>query len=154
MLEHIKSIATIVKDKFQKFQFDRKIEVPCQCQECWEEDNHYQCDKCLRVVPFCFGADDGFFELCDDCAYVERSMSVVNFSKEDILYAFAMEPIQGRETLTKYLQDYQQYAADLIDLSYELSRDLPENKSPLSEEDLALIYSAWSKQCEVRNAST
>lgn len=30
----------------------------------------YQCVGCKRRVPWCFGAADDLFELCDDCAMV------------------------------------------------------------------------------------
>lgn len=66
-------------------------------------------------------------------------------SSEDVLYAFAVEPISGRNTLEQYLRDYPQYAAELIDLSYELSREIYEREMPLSDEDLALIDSGWER---------
>jgi hypothetical protein len=66
-------------------------------------------------------------------------------SSEDVLYAFAVEPISGRSTLEQYLRDYPQYAAELVDLSYELSRDVSESEMPLSEKDLALIDSGWER---------
>jgi hypothetical protein len=64
-------------------------------------------------------------------------------SREDVLYAFAVEPISGRESLEHYLRDYPEYAAELIDLSYELSRDVHDDETPLSAEDEALIDRAW-----------
>jgi hypothetical protein len=63
--------------------------------------------------------------------------------REDVLYAFAVEPIQGRDTLQRYLRDYPQYAAELVDLSYELSREVRENEGPLSDEDAVLIEKSW-----------
>jgi transcriptional regulator with XRE-family HTH domain len=69
-------------------------------------------------------------------------------SSEDILYAFAVEPIPGRDTLEKYLQDYPEYADELIDLSYELSREVRENEITLSAEDLALIDKALKQHAE------
>jgi hypothetical protein len=69
-------------------------------------------------------------------------------SSEDILYAFAVEPIPGRDTLEKYLRDYPQYAAELIDLSYELSREVFENEMPLSAEDIALIENAVKRHAD------
>jgi hypothetical protein len=69
-------------------------------------------------------------------------------SKEDVLYAFAMEATSGRETLEQYLRDYPRYAAELIDLSYELSCEVYENEMPLSAEDQALIDSAWERHAE------
>jgi hypothetical protein len=72
-------------------------------------------------------------------------------SNEDILYAFAVEPISGRDILEQYLRDYPQCAAKLIDLSYELSREVDENEMPLSAEDQALIDSAWELHIEATN---
>jgi hypothetical protein len=40
--------------------------------------------------------------------------------KEDILYAFAVEPRHDRDTLERYLRLHPGFAEDLIDLSYEL----------------------------------
>ena len=69
-------------------------------------------------------------------------------SKEDVLYAFAMEATSGSDTLAQYLRDYPQYAAELIDLSYELSCEVDENEMPLSVEDRALIDSAWEQHAK------
>ncbi len=63
-------------------------------------------------------------------------------SQEDVLYAFAVGSNSGRD-LEQYLRDYPQYAAELIDLSHELSRDVCEDEMPLSDKDLALIDKAW-----------
>jgi hypothetical protein len=63
-------------------------------------------------------------------------------SREDVLYTFAVESTSGRD-LEQYLRDYPQYAAELIDLSHELSRDVCEDEMPLSDKDLALIDKAW-----------
>lgn len=45
-------------------------EVPCTCEGaiCGEELQSYQCEVCLRVVPWCFGGNDDFPDSCDDCA--------------------------------------------------------------------------------------
>jgi hypothetical protein len=61
-------------------------------------------------------------------------------SKEDVLYAFSVD--SGHD-LEQYLQDFPQYAAELINLSHELSRDVCEDEMPLSDKDLALIDKAW-----------
>ena len=62
--------------------------IPCRCSQCfappWEEmlwhldappeedsgENYpkiYTCELCNRKAPWCYGADDEFFEFCDDC---------------------------------------------------------------------------------------
>ena len=69
-------------------------------------------------------------------------------SRDDVLDAFAIEKDIGRETLERYLQDYPQYAAELVDLSRELSRVIVEDDEPLSAEDLALVDAAWRRHLE------
>ena len=69
-------------------------------------------------------------------------------SREDVLYAFAVESNPGRNILEQYLQDYPEYAIELIDLSYELSREVCEDEAPLSADDHALIESAWQRHVE------
>ena len=69
-------------------------------------------------------------------------------SREDVLDAFAVEPNHERNTLERYLRDYPQYAAELVDLSRELSRVIFENKEPLSAEDQTLIEGAWRRHLE------
>ena len=34
-----------------------------------QEDKYYECAGCERIVPYCFGAGDRWFDYCDDCAY-------------------------------------------------------------------------------------
>jgi hypothetical protein len=63
-------------------------------------------------------------------------------SREDVLYTFAVGSNSGRD-LEQYLRDYPQYAAELIDLSHELSRNVCEDEMPLSDKELALIDKAW-----------
>ena len=52
--------------------------IPCHCHQCfappWEEmtwgEPHpkiYTCELCDRKAPYCFGAADQHYELCDDC---------------------------------------------------------------------------------------
>jgi hypothetical protein len=64
------------------------------------------------------------------------------FSIEDVLHAFAVEPAHDRATLERYLRDYPQYAMELAHLSYELSRTDIEPSS-LSAKDRAAIDEAW-----------
>lgn len=63
-------------------------------------------------------------------------------TKEEILYAFAVEEIQDRVTLANYLRDYPEYGADLIDLCYELSLQEPAQRE-LTEVDKIMIELAW-----------
>ena len=39
---------------------------------CESDDDCYVCPLCQRTVPNCFGADDDFFDLCDDCASAQQ----------------------------------------------------------------------------------
>lgn len=65
-------------------------------------------------------------------------------SRENVLYAFSVEPDVGRATLERYLKAYPQYAEDLVDLSYEILRAFEdEDESTLSAEDQLLIDGAW-----------
>ena len=75
-------------------------------------------------------------------------------SCEEVLYAFAVEPNSGRNTLEQYLRDYPQYANELIDLSYELSREVCEDETPLSDEDLAMIDRLWLRHIEAAPSET
>ena len=70
-------------------------------------------------------------------------------SREDILYAFAVEPTSDRETLERYLNNYPEYSVELIDLSYELSCDSPEDNTPLSNEEIGLIDQLWQQHIKV-----
>lgn len=69
-------------------------------------------------------------------------------SREDVLDAFAVEPNPGRATLERYLRNYPEYAAELVDLSRELARDHCRDEEPLSTKDQALIDLAWRRHVE------
>jgi hypothetical protein len=64
---------------------------------------------------------------------------------DDVLSAFAVEADHNRPTLERYLRDYPQYAAELVDLSQALACDLPVSTAPLSGEDQSLIDAAWER---------
>lgn len=61
-------------------------------------------------------------------------------SRDEVLYAFAVEDDVGRDTLMRYLVAYPQYADDLVDLSRELARTIPDE--PLSETDKRCVDAA------------
>jgi hypothetical protein len=64
---------------------------------------------------------------------------------EDVLEAFALESANDRATLERYLRDHPAYAAELIDMSRELSREPPaETPLPTPEEE-ELIEAAWNR---------
>lgn len=64
-------------------------------------------------------------------------------SRDEVLYAFAVEDDVGRDTLTRYLAAYPQYADDLVDLSRELVRIVPDE--PLSEADERRVGAAVAR---------
>lgn len=64
-------------------------------------------------------------------------------SRDDVLYAFAVEDDVGRETLLRYLATYPEYTLDLVDLSRELTRS--NSEAPLSQEDEQRIDSAIAR---------
>ncbi len=64
---------------------------------------------------------------------------------EDVLDAFSVEPDLGKETLQHYLQDYPQYAEEIVDLSFELSKPINRDGAPWTVDELAEIEGAWQK---------
>lgn len=69
-------------------------------------------------------------------------------SRESVLDAFAVESEPDRSTLERYLRLYPEYAAELVDLSRELSREAFDHVAPLSADDRALIDAAWSQHAK------
>lgn len=72
------------------------------------------------------------------------TISLSKLSCDQVLESFAMEPETNGQTLKKYLQEYPEYATQLIDLSLEIFRFSIMDESPLSEEDQTRIDSAWN----------
>lgn len=64
-------------------------------------------------------------------------------SRDEVLYAFAVEDHTGRDTLMRYLITYPQYAHDLLDLSRELARTVPDK--PFSEADERRVDAAVAR---------
>jgi hypothetical protein len=75
-------------------------------------------------------------------------------SREAVLDAFAVENEPGRSTLERYLRLYPEYAAELVDLSCEISREVFDDDAPLSAADRARIDSAWSRHAAALPAAT
>ncbi|MDN7560354.1 hypothetical protein [Burkholderia orbicola] len=65
-------------------------------------------------------------------------------TRDEILYAFAVEETDDRETLKRYLAKYPQYAHDLIDLSRELARPASDDE-PLSAADAERVAVAVAR---------
>jgi hypothetical protein len=66
-------------------------------------------------------------------------------SREDVLGAYTVEADHGRTTLERYLREYPQFTADLIELSSELAQEGDISTAPLGAEEQALIESAWQR---------
>lgn len=66
-------------------------------------------------------------------------------SLEDVLESFSVESEVGAATLKRYLGAYPAFAADLIDLSREISRTTIDDAAPLSVDDQRLIGSAITR---------
>lgn len=76
-------------------------------------------------------------------------------SLEDVLESFSIEHDVGAATLQRYLTTYPTFAAELIDLSCEMSRTLVEDGDPLSAADQRLISLAVTRiQIAPRKAAT
>lgn len=61
-----------------------------------------------------------------------------SIASEDVMNAFAMDYEPGTDVLRRYLADYPQFAADLVDLARELSREVDED-IPFSVNELAAV---------------
>lgn len=66
-------------------------------------------------------------------------------TREDVLDALAVEPRHDKSTIERYLQEYPEYAAELIDLMRELSRSLESNPDQLVASEVQLIDDAWRR---------
>lgn len=58
-----------------KYFYPPTAEIPCECGECGlfvdedgDIDRYYECAECRRDVPYCIGADDEYYDFCNDCA--------------------------------------------------------------------------------------
>ena len=74
-------------------------------------------------------------------------------SQEDVLNAFAVEPNPGPETLDRYLRNYPECTADLVELSRDLLQPMVGAAGPLSEKDKAMIDAAWKRHQEAALAA-
>jgi hypothetical protein len=69
---------------------------------------------------------------------------ISNITSEAVLNAFAVEPLNDRSTLERYLRKFPQYAVELAQLSHELSSTV-EQQAELSKEDRVAIDQAWKQ---------
>lgn len=71
---------------------------------------------------------------------------------EDVLEDFALESANDRATLERYLRDHPAYAAELVDMSRELSRE-PAAETPVpTPEEEELIEAAWNQVSKAASA--
>lgn len=70
-------------------------------------------------------------------------------TRDDILWAFAVEPVMDRVTLERYIQEYPEEAAALIDLAHERDILAHAPQSELTADDEALINAAWHKHASI-----
>lgn len=75
-------------------------------------------------------------------------------SREDVLDAFAVETAPDRATLDRYLRLYPEYAAELVDLSRELSRERHDEMEPLTADDSKLLDAAWARHAAALPTAT
>ncbi len=74
-------------------------------------------------------------------------------SREEVLDAFAVEPVHDRTTLERYLRDFPQFATELVDLSREVSCVVETDESPLTAHEEALIEMAWQNHASFETQS-
>lgn len=65
-------------------------------------------------------------------------------SRDDVLFAFAVESERNRATLDRYLNDYPEFADDLIDLSNEIRVTESTERNSVAVIDDAGRESAWA----------
>jgi hypothetical protein len=70
-------------------------------------------------------------------------------NREDILQAFAVEPVMDRATLERYILAYPDEAAALIDLAHERAVIAHARDSELTADDNALINAAWLRHVSI-----
>lgn len=74
-------------------------------------------------------------------------------SLDDVLDAYAIEPDNNNATLERYVCDYPQYAAEIVELSRELDRPLDMSTAPLDSEERALITRAWKQFISISDSA-
>jgi len=65
--------------------------------------------------------------------------------EESVLMAFSMEPSYGRETLERYIREYPQHAAALIDCSIDLLHEPPTGDVSATEVPDNSVDKAWKR---------
>jgi hypothetical protein len=68
----------------------------------------------------------------------------IKLSAEEVILAFAVEPIHDRKTLERYLSEYPEYSEDLVDCSIELVLDIDRRKSVADSKE-AIVENAWQR---------
>lgn len=71
-------------------------------------------------------------------------------SEEEIILAFAVEPIHDRKTLERYLSEYPEYSEALVDCSIELMLDTNQRKS-VADSMEETVENAWQRFQTIMN---
>jgi transcriptional regulator with XRE-family HTH domain len=74
-------------------------------------------------------------------------------SLDDVLDTYALEADNDNATLERYLREYPQYAAELVELSRELDRPLDVSTAPLDAKERALIAKAWTQFSSIHDSA-
>ena len=57
--------------------------IKCECNNCHEEANYFECPGCLQTVGYCMGQDDDYYEFCTDCWWqLSQDLVTVIIQKE------------------------------------------------------------------------
>ena len=72
-----------------------------------------------------------------------------NMELEEVLDAFIMEEDTGKATLLRYLNDFPQFASDLVDLSREMTLGTEQSSGPLSKANESIVAAAWKRHAAV-----
>lgn len=75
----------------------------------------------------------------------------LNLSKEDVLYAFSIEPDRDSSTLEEYLRNYPQYKEDLVDLSIDLFLAPKSEDFSICRDTAADVDKSWEKFQSILN---
>lgn len=78
---------------------------------------------------------------------------ITKLSAEEVLLAFAVEPIHDRKTLERYLSEYPEYPEELVDCSIELMLDIDRRKTVVDskEENIENVWQRFQAAMKVED---
>ncbi len=68
----------------------------------------------------------------------------IKLSAEEVILAFAVEPIHDHKTLERYLSEYPEYSEVLVDCSVEFRLDIDRRKSVADSKE-AIVENVWQR---------